>query len=72
MCGRLDLKDFIAKFCRIFPKLDWDLTRLLKALSFSLFAIDKTFSRVRMFIGSTSYESARNDGEVYTGNTKTL
>ena len=27
-------------------------------------------SRVRMFIGSTSYESARNDGEVYIGNTK--
>ena len=23
-----------------------------------------------MFIGSTSYESARNDGEVYIGNTK--
>ena len=55
---RILLPAWWVKFCRTLTEPHWGLTRLLNALLFSLFVTDNTFSRVRLFIGSTSYEVA--------------
>ena len=73
--GRQKLQDLIAhlaskKFCQPLLKPNWGLTDLLLSLSFSLFVTDKTFSRVRLFIGSMSYEVPRiNNVEIYSEDT---